>query len=95
MTILKSSRLKAEIGKIPGRAIPEPQCVERNGTLLVITKANLTPVREEAPLPSWEMRARHLESFYDFAKIRRAPNSNRKRAPGRDAGQNAPGGKMR
>lgn len=68
MTILKSSRLKAEAGKILDRAIREPQYVERNGTLLVITKANLVPARDENLLSSWEIRAQHIESFYDPAK---------------------------
>jgi hypothetical protein len=68
MTILKSSRLKAETGKILDRAIREPQYVERNGTLLVITKANLTPARDESLLSPWQIRAAHLESFYDPTK---------------------------
>jgi hypothetical protein len=68
MTILKSSRLKAETGKILDRAIREPQYVERNGTLLVITKANLTSAHDEALLSPWEIRSRHLESFYDPTK---------------------------
>ena len=68
MMILKPSRLKSETGKILDRAIRQPQYVERNGTLLVITKASLPPAREEAPLSPWEIRAAHLESFYDPAK---------------------------
>lgn len=68
MIILKSSQLKSHAGKVLDKAIRTPQYVERNGTLLVITKANLVPVREEPPLSPWEIRAKHLESFYDPAK---------------------------
>ena len=68
MTVLKSSQLKSETGKVLDRAIREPQYVERNGTLLVITKANLIPAHEEAILSSWEIRAKNLESFYDPTK---------------------------
>jgi hypothetical protein len=68
MTILKSSKLKSETGKILDRAIREPQYVERNGTLLVITKASLTPTRSETLLSPWEIRSQNLESFYDPAK---------------------------
>ena len=65
MTILKSSRLKAETGKILDRAIREPQYVERNGAVLVITRASLVPARDETLLSPWEIRAKNLESFYD------------------------------
>ena len=65
MTILKSSQLKADAGRVLDRAISEPIYVERNGTLLAITKANLVPARDEPELSPWEIRARHLESFYD------------------------------
>jgi hypothetical protein len=68
MTILKTSQLKSEAGKVLDRAIREPQYVERNGTLLVITKADLKPARDEAILSPWEIRAKNLESFYDPAK---------------------------
>lgn len=68
MTVLKSSQLKSETGKVLDRAIREPQYVERNGTLLVITKANLIPARDESLLSPWEIRAKNLESFYDPTK---------------------------
>lgn len=68
MTILKSSQLKSETGKVLDRAIREPQYVERHGTLLVITKANLKPAHDEAILSPWEIRAKNLESFYDPSK---------------------------
>ncbi len=41
ITVLKPSELKAETGKILDKAIQQPQYVERNGVLLVITKADL------------------------------------------------------
>ena len=68
MTVLKSSQLKSNAGKVLDRAIREPQYVERNGTLLVITKANLTPASDGTLLSPWEIRAKNLESFYDPAK---------------------------
>jgi len=68
MTILKSSQLKSDAGRVLDRAIRAPQYVERNGTLLVITKANLIPARDEPLLSPWEIRAKHLESFYDSTK---------------------------
>ncbi|HEY3760624.1 MAG TPA: hypothetical protein VGN23_02650 [Verrucomicrobiae bacterium] len=68
MTILKSSQLKSRTGKVLDQAIRAPQYVERNGTLLVITKARLTPERDEALLSPWEIRAQSLESFYDPTK---------------------------
>jgi hypothetical protein len=68
MTVLKSSQLKSETGRVLDRAIREPQYVERNGTLLVIKKANLVPARDEALLSTWEIRAKNLESFYDPTK---------------------------
>jgi len=68
MTILKPSQLKSSAGKILDRAIHKPQYVERNGTLLVITKANLKPAGDETILSPWEICAKNLESFYDSAK---------------------------
>jgi len=68
MTILKSSQLKSDAGRVLDRAIRAPQYVERNGTLLVITKASLIPARDEPLLSPWEIRARQLESFYDSTK---------------------------
>ncbi|HTV40623.1 MAG TPA: hypothetical protein VMF08_08610 [Candidatus Sulfotelmatobacter sp.] len=68
MTVLKSSQLKSETGKVLDRAIREPQYVERNGTLLVITKATLVPAPGDALLSPWEIRAKNLESFYDPTK---------------------------
>jgi len=43
MTILKPSELKARTGAILDKAKQAPVYVERNGTLLVITKAKLVP----------------------------------------------------
>jgi hypothetical protein len=68
MTILKPSQLKSNTGKVLDLAIRKPQYVERNGTLLVITKANLKPAGDETILSPWEIRAKNLESFYDPAK---------------------------
>ena len=68
MTVLKSSQLKARTGKVLDSAIRKPQYVERNGILLVITKANLKPAADENLLSPWEVRANNLESFYDPAK---------------------------
>ena len=68
MTVFKSSQLKADAGRVLDRAISEPVYVERKGTLLVITKANLVPARDEPMLSPWEIRAGHLESFYDPSK---------------------------
>ena len=68
MTVLKPSQLKANTGAILDKAIHVPQYVERGGTLLVITKARLSPVQEDPLLSPWELRAKALESFYDPAK---------------------------
>ena len=69
MTVLKPSELEANTGAILDKARREPVYVERQGTLLVITKANLVPGREDHPLLSpWELRAKAIESFYDPAK---------------------------
>ena len=64
MTVLKSSQLHTDTDAILDKALETPQYVERNGTVLVITKADLV-----ADLISpWEQRAKTLESFYDPAK---------------------------
>jgi hypothetical protein len=68
MTILKPSQLKASTGAILDKAIRSPQYVERDGTLLVITKAKLLPAQEGTDLSPWELRAKVLESFYDSDK---------------------------
>jgi len=68
MTVLKSSELKARTGAILDRAKHAPVYVERDGTLLVITKARLVPAPENPLLSSWELRARTIESFYDPTK---------------------------
>lgn len=68
MTILRSSQLKSNAGRVLDQAIRTPQYVERNGTLLVITKAKLVPANDETLASPWEIRAKHLESFYDSAK---------------------------
>jgi len=68
MTILKSSQLKAEAGRVLDRAIRAPQYVERKGTLLVITKVRLASGGDHTLLSPWEIRAKALESFYDATK---------------------------
>ncbi|PWU20323.1 MAG: hypothetical protein C5B50_04190 [Verrucomicrobia bacterium] len=68
MTVLKPSQLKARTGAILDKAIRSPQYVERDGTLLVITKAKLLFVAEAGVVSPWELRAKVLESFYDPAK---------------------------
>ena len=67
MTILKPSELKARTGTILDKAKHAPVYVERNGTLLVITKAKLVPA-EDRLLSPWELRVKAIESFYDSAK---------------------------
>jgi hypothetical protein len=68
MTVLKPSELKARTGAILDKAKRRPIYVERDGTLLVITKAKLVPAQDD-PVPSpWELRAKAIESFYDPAK---------------------------
>jgi hypothetical protein len=64
MTILKPSELKARTGALLDKAKRRPVYVERDGTLLVITKAKLVPTSEEEISP-WELRAKTIESFYD------------------------------
>lgn len=66
--MLKPTELKADLGGILDRAAESPQYVMRNGQLLVITKADLVPAREDASLSPWEVRAGVIESFYDSAK---------------------------
>jgi hypothetical protein len=68
MVVLKSSQLKSQAGRVLDKAIHTPQYIERNGILLVITKAKLVPAQDEPLLSAWETRAKHLESFYDPAK---------------------------
>jgi hypothetical protein len=68
MTVLKPSQLKARTGAILDKAKRSPVYVERDGTLLVITKAKLTPATEDSLLSPWELRANAIESFYDSAK---------------------------
>ena len=68
MTVLKPSELKAKTGAILDKAKHAPVYVERDGTLLVITKAKLVPAREDSLLSPWELRAKAIESFYDPAK---------------------------
>jgi hypothetical protein len=70
ITILKPSALKANPGKILDEAIQRPQYVERNGVLLVITKADSVPSGDDNLLSPWEQRAETLEKFYDAAKAR-------------------------
>lgn len=68
MTVLKPSELRAKTGAILDKARYEPVYVEREGTILVITKAEMVPAREDPLLSPWELRARAIESFYDPAK---------------------------
>jgi hypothetical protein len=68
MTILKPSQLKADTGAILDKALRSPQYVERGGALLVIKKAELVPAQDDAPLSSWDLRAKAIESFYDPTK---------------------------
>lgn len=68
MTVVKPSELKARTGAILDRAKRVPVYVERDGTLLVITKAKLVPAQQETLLSAWELRAQAIESFYDPAK---------------------------
>jgi hypothetical protein len=68
MTVLKPSQLKANAGAILAKAIRFPQYVERGGTLLVIKKADLQPVKDDFILSPWELRSKVLASFYDPAK---------------------------
>ena len=68
MTVLKPSELKAKTGAILDKAKHKPVYVERDGTLLVITKARLVPAPEDPLLSPWELRARAIESFYDSTK---------------------------
>ena len=68
MTILKPSELKARTGAILDKAKRGPVYVERDGTLLVITKAKLVLASENKLLSPWELRAKAIESFYDPTK---------------------------
>ena len=68
MTILKPSELKAKTGAILDKAKRSPVYVERDGTLLVITKAKLALAPDDAVVSPWELRAQMLESFYDQSK---------------------------
>ena len=68
MTVLKPSELKAKTGAILDKAKRAPVYVERNGTLLIITKAKLVPASEGLLLSPWELRAKAIESFYDSTK---------------------------
>ena len=68
MTVLKPSELKARTGAILDKAKRAPVYIERDGTLLVITKAKLMPAGEDALISPWELRAKVIESFYDSTK---------------------------
>jgi hypothetical protein len=68
MKVLKPSELKARTGAILDKAKRSPVYVERNGTLLVITKAKLVTANEDAVHSPWELRAQVIESFYDPTK---------------------------
>lgn len=66
--ILKPSALRANPGKVLDEAIERPQYVDRNGVLLVITKAGAAPCGDDDLLGSWKQRAETLERFYDPTK---------------------------
>jgi hypothetical protein len=68
VTVLKPTDLKSDVGGVLDRAIESPQYVMRNGQLLVITKAELIPARQDESLSPWELRAKAIESFYDPTK---------------------------
>ena len=69
MTVLKPSKLKARTFAILNQARLKPVYVEHNGTLLVITKAELVLPREDHPLLSpLKLRAKAIESFYHPSK---------------------------
>ena len=68
MTVLKPSELKARTGAVLDKAKHVPVYVERDGILLVITKAKLVPASEDTAVSPWELRAKVIESFYDSAK---------------------------
>jgi hypothetical protein len=68
MTILKPSELKARTGAVLDRAKHAPVYVERDGTLLVISRARLAPAQDDPVLSPWDLRAKAIESFYDAAK---------------------------
>ena len=68
MTVLKPSELKARTGAILDKAKHAPIYVERDGTLLVITKARLVPAQDDPLLSAWKLKAKAIESFYDPAK---------------------------
>ncbi len=68
MRILKTSELKARTGAILDKAKHAPVYVERNGTLLVISKARLAPAQDDPLLAPWDLRFKAIESFYDAAK---------------------------
>ena len=67
IAVLKPSELKSNTGGVLDKAIHSPQYVSRNGILLVITKAELSPP-EDPTLSPWEQRAQVIESFYDANK---------------------------
>ena len=68
MTVLKPSELKARTGAVLDKAKRAPVYVERDGTILVLTKARLVRAQEDPQLSPWELRAKAIESFYDSTK---------------------------
>ena len=68
MTVLKPSELKARTGAILDKAKHAPIYVERDGVLLVITKAKLVPAQDDPLVSPWDLRAKTIESFYDSDK---------------------------
>ena len=64
MTVLKPSQLKAKTGAILDKARHAPVYVERDGTLLVITKAKLVPAQDDPLRSSWELTAEDAARIY-------------------------------
>jgi hypothetical protein len=65
MTVLKASQLEADVAGVLDAAKECPQYIERDGTLLVITTAELATTKDDPRLSPWEQRAAAIESFYD------------------------------
>ena len=64
MTVLKPSQLKARTGAILDKAKHTPIYVERDGTLLVITKAKLVPAQDDPLLSPWELTPEDAARIY-------------------------------
>jgi hypothetical protein len=68
MTIFKPSQLRARTGAILDKAKQTSVYVERNGTLLVITKAQAVTSPTGPYALALGGRANMIESFYDSTK---------------------------